>query len=264
MKSIVSFDLDMTLLDHNNWGIPDSALRAVEKLREHFFVVIASGRDMDHEYSSGYRDMIRPDAVIHMNGTRVTVGDKQIFEHFFDKKLLRQVLEFADNRGYSVGVSLSGKDYYTNPNRVKAHDQTRWDMSQRHFDDAWKLMDMDVRTLAFIGNEAEAKLMEQQFPQLKLPMFAGKQGADVVERGISKGDGLVALCSYLGVDLRNTYAFGDSMNDLEIVTMAGTGIAMGNAIEELKTAADYITDPIDKDGVWNACVHFGLISEYDK
>ena len=54
-------------------------------------------------------------------------------------------------------------------------------------------------------------------------------------------------------------AFGDSMNDFEIVSRAGIGIAMGNSVEELKAAADYVTDPIDRDGVWNACRHFGWI-----
>lgn len=54
-------------------------------------------------------------------------------------------------------------------------------------------------------------------------------------------------------------AFGDSYNDLEIVSEAGTGVAMGNAIEELKNAADFVTDDVGKDGVYNACVKLGLI-----
>ena len=49
------------------------------------------------------------------------------------------------------------------------------------------------------------------------------------------------------------------MNDYEIIRAAGIGVAMGNAIEELKTAADYVTDDIGRDGVYKACLHFGLI-----
>ena len=59
--------------------------------------------------------------------------------------------------------------------------------------------------------------------------------------------------------MKDTYAFGDSMNDYEILKAAGTGIAMGNAVEELKAAADYVTDDIGDAGVYKACVHFGLI-----
>lgn len=59
--------------------------------------------------------------------------------------------------------------------------------------------------------------------------------------------------------MERTVAFGDSMNDYEVVQEAGIGIAMGNAVEELKMVADYVTDDIDRDGVWKACRHFGWI-----
>lgn len=49
------------------------------------------------------------------------------------------------------------------------------------------------------------------------------------------------------------------MNDYEILCEAGLGIAMGNGVEKLKEAADYVTDPVDQDGIWNACCHFKLI-----
>ena len=73
-KRIVSFDLDMTLLDQATWKIPDSAIEAVEMLRKDSIIVIASGRNMDGMVSVGYKQQIRPDAVIHMNGTRVVAG----------------------------------------------------------------------------------------------------------------------------------------------------------------------------------------------
>ena len=51
MRSIVSFDMDMTLLDHETFEIPDSAMKALEMLRERYVVVLATGRDMDSHYS---------------------------------------------------------------------------------------------------------------------------------------------------------------------------------------------------------------------
>ena len=112
-----------------------------------------------------------------------------------------------------------------------------------------------------MGNEEQAKDLERRFPQLNFPMFAGKTGADVIEKGMSKAEGLIRLSRYFGEkeDLSQLIAFGDSMNDYEIIRAAGIGIAMGNAIEELKTAADYVTDDIGRDGVYKACLHFGLI-----
>ena len=103
--------------------------------------------------------------------------------------------------------------------------------------------------------------MEKQFPQLKFPMFAGKEGADVVEIEASKAEGLKRLCAYFNVPLRDTVAFGDSMNDYEILMEAGTGVAMGNSVPKLKEIADYITTDIEEDGVWNACLALNLFEK---
>ena len=88
MKGIISFDLDMTLLDHKTMEIPESAMKAIELLRDRFQIVVASGRDMDAAYSRRFRDQIQPDAIIHLNGTKITVGEQLIYNHNMDKKLL--------------------------------------------------------------------------------------------------------------------------------------------------------------------------------
>ena len=51
MKTLISFDVDMTLLDHATYKIPDSAMEAIEALRKNHFIVLATGRDMDTYYS---------------------------------------------------------------------------------------------------------------------------------------------------------------------------------------------------------------------
>ena len=86
-KRIASFDLDQTLLDHGTYRIPDSALRALERLREDFYIVLSTGRDMDTYYSREYRDIVKPDAIIHMNGTKTTVGEELIYEQTIEKEL---------------------------------------------------------------------------------------------------------------------------------------------------------------------------------
>ena len=60
-------------------------------------------------------------------------------------------------------------------------------------------------------------------------------------------------------DMKNTYAFGDSMNDASVLKVCEVGVAMGNAADELKAAADYVTDDISEHGLVNALRHFGII-----
>lgn len=259
MKPIVSFDVDMTLLDHKDWRIPESAMKTIEKLRENYIIVLATGRDMDNSYSAVLKDLLKPEAIIHLNGTKITVGDKVIYEHTFDKGLLKRILAYVETTPYGVGATIDGRDFYVHPQVVKKHDMDLWGQCVRFFEDPWLLMEQKVRTMAYIGGEEGAKNMEKQFPEIHVHLFAEKKGADLVEKKASKAKGLMRLCEYFDVPLSETTAFGDSMNDYDILRTAGRGIAMGNAMDELKAAADYITDPIDRDGIRNACLHFGMI-----
>ena len=82
--------------------------------------------------------------------------------------------------------------------------------------------------------------------------------ADVTVIGADKGDAVRGVAAALGVAIEDTYAFGDGINDLSMIVAAGHGIAMGNAVDELKEAAEYVTADIDKDGVALGLAHFGL------
>ena len=64
---------------------------------------------------------------------------------------------------------------------------------------------------------------------------------------------------YYGADYADAVVFGDAENDLSMFTDDWTKVAMGNAVDELKAKADYVTTGVDEDGIWNACVHLGLI-----
>lgn len=259
MDAIVSFDLDMTLLDHSIYKIPDSAMETLDRLRNRFYIVLATGRDMDNYYSRQFKKVVKPDAIIHNNGTKVTVGNGILYETLMAKDLVRKILEFAEQEGMAVGVTLGDNDYYTHRENVTAHDKKRWGESNRQYKDPWKLLEMDIRTLSYVGTPEGAEKLEKVFPELKCPLFGGGKGADVLERRNSKANGLKILCEYWGIGMEKTYAFGDSMNDLEIIQAAGVGIAMGNGAPELKEAADYVTSDIGEDGIYRACKHFHLI-----
>ena len=74
-----------------------------------------------------------------------------------------------------------------------------------------------------------------------------------------KGRAIERFAAHFGWTLANCMAFGDGLNDLSMVKMAGTGVAMANAAPEVLAAADYVTLSNDDDGVAAALRHFGLI-----
>ncbi len=260
-RSIVSFDMDMTLLDHETFQIPDSALRALDKLRENYRIVLSTGRDMDSHYSAGLKEKVNPDAIVHTNGTKITVGGRLLYESHMSQELKRRLLEFAEKHNLAVGVTMGDDDYYIHAERVTEFDMKRWGECGRRYIDPWKLMDIEVPSMCYIGEPQGAALIEEAFEDLRLPLFAGMEGADIIEKRNSKARGLSMVCDHFGTTMEEAYAFGDSMNDYEILQAVGTGIAMGNADPRLKKVADYVTTDIGDDGIYKACVHLGLITD---
>ena len=82
---------------------------------------------------------------------------------------------------------------------------------------------------------------------------------DITSATADKARGIRAMADYLGFDISETMAFGDGGNDRPMLCAAGIGVAMGNAVDEVKAHADYVTSTVDEDGVWNALRHFDII-----
>ncbi len=82
---------------------------------------------------------------------------------------------------------------------------------------------------------------------------------EIVPKGYSKAKGIQWICEYLNISKEDTYAFGDSVNDLEMLSYVSHGIAMGNATDPAKEAADYVTADIWNDGIMQGLKHFSLI-----
>ena len=72
---------------------------------------------------------------------------------------------------------------------------------------------------------------------------------EINSTGATKGKALKMLCAALGIDVRDTLAFGDGTNDLDMIQTAGVGVAMGNAVEEVKQAADWVAPRNVENGV---------------
>jgi len=72
---------------------------------------------------------------------------------------------------------------------------------------------------------------------------------EVTNINAHKGNALKLLCAHAGIDISQTAAFGDGGNDITLIREAGLGVAMSNAIPELKAAANYITLSNEEDGV---------------
>lgn len=83
------------------------------------------------------KEQIRPDAIIHLNGTKITVGHDYTAEHLFDKELMKRSLPMQEDAACSVGASVGGYDYYVHPEVVNRHITVCGEYG-RQFADPWE------------------------------------------------------------------------------------------------------------------------------
>lgn len=86
-----------------------------------------------------------------------------------------------------------------------------------------------------------------------------RDSAEISPLDVNKGTGVLMVVTHYHGDMKNTYAFGDSMNDYEMIKEVAHGVAMGNGQQEIKDIAEFVTTDIDEDGIANALKHYNLI-----
>lgn len=99
------------------------------------------------------------------------------------------------------------------------------------------------------------QMKEQALPEIDIA-YSSDSLIEIFAKGVSKGTALIRICEKLNISLADTIAIGDQELDLPMIEAAGVGIAMGNAIEELKQKADYITGTNNEAGVAQALRHY--------
>lgn len=87
----------------------------------------------------------------------------------------------------------------------------------------------------------------------------GLINGEIVNRRFDKGKGIERVCGFLGIGMEDTIAFGDSMNDVEMIEKAGLSICMENGSSKLKSLADEVCPAVTEDGLYRAFEKHGLI-----
>lgn len=251
------FDIDGTLVSFRTHAVPESARRAIAKLREQGVkVFIATGRLMRH--MEVVAD-IEVDGYVTVNGSYCTTASGEVI---FEKAFPREVVEkmWALERKYDFqSAVMTHEDIFVSHigERVRiiadmiAIEPCVADLN--HIVATQPVLQM----CPYIDEELERVIMPQ-LPECVasrwIPTFM-----DINLRGVDKSVGIGKVMEYYGFTMEEAMAFGDGGNDIPMVRDAGIGVAMGNACEELKRVADYVTLSVDDNGVEYALRHYGLI-----
>lgn len=275
MEKIVFFDVDGTLVTRNN-HIPKSTKSAIEALKKNGITpVIATGRApvLVHEIVK----TLNIDTFIAMNGQYIVHKGKVLYQNPIDLTLVDQMVDFAVDRKDGIilstadeiiansAISLVNRGYLYMflkglvgiiPHRIKVR---MWNRMMSKAPEKEDYANKEVFMMNINANQEQQVAYEEAFGDVLSFTRANEMSMDIISKGTSKASGIEKLASELGVAIENTYAFGDGLNDLEMLQKAGTGVAMANGFEELKAAADMVTDSVFSDGISNGLRKLGLI-----
>ena len=252
----VFYDVDGTLLSHGLNDVPKSAMEAIKKLRENgILTIVATGRHMI-EFSKLPISDIKFDRYLMLNGqllldsdlkvyagTPIDKGEMEVLSRIFNAKKIPFVLIGADNRYIN----------YVDDTVVRTQNETKGtvpEIGSYNGEDVYQI-------LAFVPDK-QKKMLDDLLDECAVTSW-NETGIDIIPKKGGKAAGMKRFIEENGIDRSETMAFGDGENDIEMLEFAGIGVAMGNAPDPVKAAADYVTAPIDDDGIAKALTKFGLI-----
>ena len=269
---MIGLDLDGTLLTDRK-EFTDRSKRALRTAIDSGIVVlIATGRPL-----TGIPEEIRnfPGMryALTSNGAKVmdVWENRVVDEHLLRADLAEKALEICGKYDtlqevYYDGVSYAPADkrdmiprYHKNPNMWEYMRKTRtW------VEDIFRMVresdrGLDKIQMLFADMEERTKAW-QELSEVEGLELVGSLGynIEINAAGVNKGSGLVSLGRLLGIRREEIMACGDGDNDLLMLKEVGFGVAMANAEEEVKKAADYITLSNEEDGVADAIEKFAL------
>ena len=256
MIKVIFFDVDGTLFSHTMHTIPDSTRKALHLLRENGIkVFLATGRGIEAIKKVAWGDLVF-DGYVTLNG-QICLDARE--------NILFEAPIKGEDAAYLIDVFQSKKMplAFVEKNRIYLN---LIDETVRLAQEAVAIPMLPVEEYQgapiyqIIGytNPEETERLALKIPNCKITRWYEK-GIDIISKNGGKDNGIQKILEVYGFSREESMAFGDSDNDLEMLKFVGIGVAMGNAVEAVKEAADYVTSHIDEDGIWNACKHFELI-----
>ncbi len=269
-KSIVFFDIDGTIWDYKG-HIPSSTINSIKALRKNgHYAFLCTGRTKSTIRAEELLN-IGFDGIIAGCGTYIEINGETISNYLLSWKEIQKLVPAMRKLG--IGAFLEGCDklyidwdYYTGSPYAEAfRDELKEDcVAIEQANEHSRINKISIEYLELSDDEVKAVFGDKY--DVIIHDFTNPDGsplnvAEILPKGYSKATGIQYICNYFGIDRTDTYAFGDSANDIDMLRYVQHGIAMGNASDITKKSADYVTADMYNDGIYHGLVHFGLISK---
>lgn len=255
-NKIVFFDIDGTLFKLHTNEMSPKTLETLQKLRKNGTkICIATGRSpMGLPKFEG----IEFDAYLTYNGSYCYAVDETIFSNSLFKADVKQILMNAAKMGKPVTVALKSEMSSNGLDADLVHYMSVENLDLNVSDDFEDKVKDEVYQVMLACCPQEYDAILENVKQAKIATWWDK-AVDIIPANGGKGMGIAAMLEYYGFDKSEALAFGDGNNDIEMLEAVGTGVAMGNASDDLKAVADEICGDVAEDGIYYYCVEKNLI-----
>ncbi len=272
-KKLLVLDIDGTLVNNEKQITPRTKEALFSAMERGHAIMIASGRPTPgvKRYADELRLAEYGGYMLSFNGARVqdVRSGKNLYEKRLSKELVPVLYDFAER--YDLGIVT-----YENSDGVKPEVISGRRMDEKiawtakingvevgYRDDFLDYVNYDVyKVLMSVDpdkSEAYMKELQEILGGRANVMRSEAFYIEVTAKGIDKAETLRRVMGPIGVSERNTICCGDAFNDITMVKYAGTGVAMGNAVPEVKAVADYITASNEEDGIAEVVEKFLLV-----
>ena len=251
LKGIVFFDVDGTLIDCGKglYKPSNKTKEAIKKLKENgYLTILATGRPMSF-VDDGLKEL-ELDGYIASNGTYIELNNEVILNDDIKLEKLKEIMDYCVE--HNINFILEGqKTSYVLNNDVAKKMVENFSLPE----------ELSANKLVIVDNNKDdfKDIFERFKDEFVFMQHPGHSSYDMYRRGCTKAHGIEHLIKELGLSDKDTYAFGDGENDIEMFQRVKYGIAMGDAHETLIPHAYKQTENVPNEGIYKALLELGLI-----
>lgn len=259
MIKAIFFDIDGTLLSHKTKGIPESTKKALDLLKEKgILTFIATGRHISEMKDLPTND-IEFEGYITLNGQYCFNKDGIIYDMPIEKQDIANIIQAINKKPFPCIFVEKELMYINYNNDVVQKVQDAISTPLPDINDIHRgLTEKIYQVIPYdIDKEHEEEILSLM-PHCKATRW-NDLAIDIISKTGGKKQGILKVLEHYNISTEETMSFGDGNNDLDMFEITNISIAMGNASEYVKSHASYITDDIDKDGLYKALKHFKVI-----
>ncbi len=261
MKKVFFFDIDGTLLPHNEDYVTTKTKYAISELQKlGHEVFIATGKSIEH--ASWVGEQVGVNNYVATNGQVLSRDGKLEYEKHFEIKELEEWMEIAKTKDAVLGFQG------TFDSGILATTDELAKLANNYFKEVTmpypNIIDsypthFKVGQLWLVGDIDGVNPDENRYHVVKWP----HTGCDILPKGASKAVGIKYYIDNIDSNIE-TYGFGDGQNDIEMFQTVDNAIVMDNATDLVKTYAHHITKSCDEDGIYHYLVEQGIIGEMNE